>query len=114
MVTEVAVCVTDVTVAPSGGCFVNGFMRRGDMGQQACCFFWLHPCLSHWCTLEQAGLPELQCGSRVGCTRVSSWIKLLISVRAGRESATRCSAEAGLLDWTGWEAAVVQAGVEGV
>lgn len=39
-------CVTEVSVAPSRGCFVNGF-TRGDMGHQDCC--------SCWCELEQAG-----------------------------------------------------------
>lgn len=71
------------------------------MGQQACCFFWSHPCLSYWGTLEPAGLPELWCGSHPGRTRVSSWVKLLLAVRVGRESATRCSAGPSGLDGLG-------------
>ena len=51
--------------------------------------------------------------SHRGRTRFGSWIKLFFTVRVGRESATRCSAEELLLNWTGWEAAAVQAGVEG-
>lgn len=79
------------------------------MGQQACCFFWLHPCLSHWCTLEQAGLPELQRGSCVGCTRVSSWITLLLTVRAGRTLPLGAQ-QSGPSGLAGLGAAVVQAG----
>lgn len=49
-----------------------------------------------------------------GRTRFGSWIKLFFTVRVGRESATRCSAEELLLNWTGREAAVVQARVAGL